>query len=257
LSSRMDRYKQRNTTYTGRTEKNKELYESLYEDSEYSNIEGIASISKSNEIDLDKLKKMLNDKDEKEERKYRTARVPVITKEEAEEIYDKPYDIKSLINKAKNEGNENNEYRSLKKVDLDFLKKLNLKDLRDLKEDPEATEELKDLIDTITSTSVLNKIDDKELSLDMLSELKPTGNTIMDTGGNLKEEIEAKAKEDRIKEIDQTFFTTSHNFKKEDFETPEDKNDTEKENKLKKSLVYVLIGCVIFLVGFVVIKLWR
>ena len=255
MSSRMDRYKQKNTTYKGRTEKNQELYESLHEEGEYSNIEGIATISKANEIDLVKLKQMLENKEEKEERKYRTTKIPIITKEESEEIYDKNYDIKNILSKAKTEGSQNNEYRSLKKVDLDFLKKLNL---RDLKDDAEVKDELKDLIDTITSTSVLNKIDDKELSLDMLSELKPTGNTIMDTSGNLKTGINKKLKEEDIKEIDQTFFTTSHNFKKEDFEVTGETKVVEKEdNKFLRVMIYILIGLIAFVAGFYITRMWK
>ena len=56
----MDRYYKNDTTnLKKRTSRNQQLYDSIYEDNNYSNIEGIATIDKSNEIDITKIKNML------------------------------------------------------------------------------------------------------------------------------------------------------------------------------------------------------
>ena len=56
MPSRMDRYHFEEMTSSKRTKRNEDLYKSIYETGEYSNIEGIASISKKGEINLEKLK---------------------------------------------------------------------------------------------------------------------------------------------------------------------------------------------------------
>lgn len=259
----MDRYEQVDVSETGRSTKNQDLYKNIYQEGEYSNIEGIASISKNNEIDLGKLKEMLKKREvEPVEKKYRTTKIPIIEEEEADAIYaDKNYDIRKILDKAKTESTNDTRYHSLKEVDFDFLKSLNLKDLRSLKEDPDTTDELKELINTITSTSILNQLGDKELSLDMLSELKPTGSTLLDTKKTLKNLIAGElqnTKSHKESAMDQTFFTTNHNFKAEDFESLEDmKTSIKKNNKMIRILVYFLIVIVVIVVFYFIVKLWK
>lgn len=262
MPSRMERYKNVDVVEGGRTKKNQNLYKNIYHEGEYSNIEGVASLSKGNEIDLNKLKEMLQKREEPAEKKYRTARISSVSEEPKEESVEDSYDIKEMINKAKTEAPINNQHRSLKAVDFDFLKSLQLKDLRSLKEDPDATDELKELINTITSTSVLNQLGDKELSLDMLSELKPTGNTtILDESRSqtLKDILAEELQKTRNnKELDQTFFTTSHNFKAEDFESLEDmKTSIKKNNKLLKILMYCIGFLAVMAVVYFIVKLWK
>ncbi|MDD3341795.1 MAG: hypothetical protein PHN72_06395 [Bacilli bacterium] len=262
MPSRMERYQNEDIVEGRRTKKNQNLYRNIDQEGEYSNIEGVASLSKGNEINLDKLKEMLQKREEINERKYRTATIPVIKRETLAEASEDSYDIKEMIDKAKIENPTQNKHRSLKSVDYDFLKSLQLRDLRSLKEDPDASDELKDLINTITSTSVLNQLGDKELSLDMLSELKPTGNT--KALGNseslaLKNLLaEDSSKKQMTRELDQTFFTTSHNFKAEDFESLEDvKTSIKKTNTLLKIFMYVLGFLVVLVLVYFIIKLWK
>lgn len=263
MPTRMDRYRAENLDSeeekVSRITKNEELYKNIYADRQYSNIEGIASISKSNEIDIDKLKEMLRRKEEREERKYRTAKIEPVQKLEDEIEKQRDYDINEAIDKAKKENHEDNRYRSLKSVDLEFLKSLDLQDLRDLKENEEVKEELTELIHTITNTKALNKLGDKELSLEMLSELKPTGNTVMDTRGDLKEAIEREKKDKEEKKIEETaFFTTNNLFKKEDFESLGEIHDSIKENnKTIKILMFVLGAFALILATYLIVNLWK
>lgn len=262
MPTRMDRYRTENLDSeeeVSRITKNEELYKNIYADRQYSNIEGIASISKSNEIDIDKLKEMLRRKEEREERKYRTAEVVPVQKLEDEFEKQRAYDINEAIDKAKKENHEDNRYRSLKSVDLEFLKSLNLNDLREIKDNDEIKEELAELIHTITSTKALNKLGDKELSLEMLSELKPTGNTVMDTRGDLKEAIKREKINQEEKKTEETaFFTTNNLFKKEDFESLGEIHDSIKENNKTIRILMFILGAFAFILAiYLIVKLWK
>lgn len=258
MPTRMDRYRDEfanEEVAQSRTAKNEELYKNIYADREYSNIEGIASISKSNEIDLVKLKEMLKRKEEREERKYRTAEIEPIQKLEEEIEKQKEYDINEVIDKAKKENREDNRHRSLKSVDLDFLKSLDMQDIKGLEE----KEELHEQIQNLTSTNILNKLGDKELSLEMLSELKPTGNTVMDTEGNLKEAIEKERNEIEEKKVEETaFFTTNNLFKKEDFESLGEISDSIKKSDKNTKTIMIILGIfAVILAIYLVMKLWK
>lgn len=257
MPSRMERYYKSGTTEKSRVKKNENLYKNIYEGAEYSNIEGITSISKKGEIDLVKLKELLEKNEEKERsRKYRTAPV-TLPKEEVEE--NKNYDIRDVLIKAKTECREDNTHRSLSNVDYDFLKSLNLKDLRSLKEEPE--DDLQTLVDTLSKTNILNNMDTEALSLDMLSELKPTGNTVADNESirKLIEEEIAKTRETSTgDDIDQSFFTTSNHFKADDFESLEEMKTTIKKNNKLVHILVCFVGLVlVILMGYFIVKLWK
>ena len=64
MASRMERYYKQGNTRLKRSERNQELYRDIYDSASYSNIEGIATIEKSNEIDITKVKKMLKNREE-------------------------------------------------------------------------------------------------------------------------------------------------------------------------------------------------
>ena len=59
MKSRMERYYEIDHDTNRRTRKNADLYQKIYENDEYSNIEGIATTLKPNEIDISKIKEML------------------------------------------------------------------------------------------------------------------------------------------------------------------------------------------------------
>ena len=55
----MERYYKKETQGNSRTKRNTRLYNSIYSYGKYSNIEGIASIDNTNEIDITKVKRCL------------------------------------------------------------------------------------------------------------------------------------------------------------------------------------------------------
>ena len=144
---------------------------------------------------------------------------------------------------------------------------MNFKDVN-VKKEPtkeEEEEELKELIHTITNTSMLNKLGDQELSLGILDELK--SNTMVGDPSSIKDAL-AKEKEDLKDDnyleddkdddkqnMDKSFFTSSLNFKEEDFdELGEMSKKIKKNDLLMNILIFVLLVVFTTSVIFYVLK---
>ena len=176
MVSRMEKYYKNSSEVKQRSQKNKDLYHNIYDYGEYSNIEGIATIDKNNEVDITKIKNTIKNRENyKREKQYRQITnkkedyVDTEISHEFEKKEQKSYDIRDVLNKAKDKKNIDNSYRSLDNTSYNILKNLELgedkrKNYKDYDDD-----ELKELINTITSTSMLNQMDDKELGLNMLN----------------------------------------------------------------------------------------
>lgn len=260
MLSRMERYYKSSASVQRRTKRNEDLYKKIYEDAEYTNIEGITSIEKTNEIDLSKIKELLNkEKDEKENKEALEKRKELLTLHTQSLDFEdekRNYDIRDVLDKAKSKrSNVGDQYYSLRNTQYNILKKINLKEELD-KQEPEE-DELKKLIDTITSTSMLNKLGDKELSLNILDELQSSGNTMTETArtiGAILEEVKEKEKsEEEKQDIDKSFYTSSFSFNEEDFEDLKEINVTlKKNNVLIKILLFILIVIILSGVGYFV-----
>lgn len=259
MVSRMEKYYKNDTKIAQRSQKNKELYRSIYDIGEYSNIEGIATMTKNNEIDITKVKNTLRNRENyKREKQYRQ----LTNKEEKKEEIDisneftskeqKNYDIRDILNKAKDKKPIEDTPRSLDNTNYNILKNLRLNSEKEHEKD-KFDDELKELIDTITNTSMLNQMNDKELGLNMF-DLDETGDKL-DGRESVKQLLEQArkyqdAKSNTIPEIDNSFYTSSLNFNKEDFE---EANSYVKQKKNKKILlkIFVFIG-LILLTGLII-----
>ena len=106
MASRMERYYKSEE----RSKKNEHLYQQISELGNYTNIEGVADISNSNEINITQVKEMLKSREEfQKTRNYDDLlkpkdEPPTITEEEKEE---KNYDIRDILNKAKIDHSDN------------------------------------------------------------------------------------------------------------------------------------------------------
>lgn len=266
MASRMERYNQLNTDTRKRSRRNRELYDKIYDpDNEYSNIEGIARIEKTNEIDINRIKEMLRKREERKEKYPLPKTLPHVSRkenvrvEQVETPEEKNYDIRDILVKAKSKKGEkeDDQYRSLKNTQYNILKGINLKeeiDRRNYMEPEVESHQLKELIDTITNTSMLNKLGDEDLSLDLLSDLKSNDDTLISSDAVkaiLKEE-KAQKKQLELEEsrdLDKSFYTSSMNFSEEDFEDLE-----EIQKKLsKRKVVLQIIGGVFVLILVVII----
>ena len=114
---------------------------------------------------------------------------------------------------------------------------------------------------TLANTSILKELNDSELSLDMLSDLKSSGNTIAQqtsVGDLLREVQEAKDKY-QVQNDDglyRSFYTSSLNFKDEDFEQLKDLQDSiDSNNKMIKVLFFLLFLIIAGVIGYVIFKL--
>lgn len=256
--NRMDRYYKVEEQTTKRTNKNQELYDKIYGSGEYSNIEGIATIDKSNEVDIAKVKNMLKNREEyqrqKEINKFKPFKEEPPSYEVFEDNDDKVYDIRDILEKAKINKPEE-EHKSLDNINFEIIKSLKEKNMK------KDEEQLKEMIDTISETSQLNKLSNQELGLDIFDDLKSNNNTIIDDKSSIKEILETVKKNDESKELtdtglDKSFFTSSLNFGKKDFEEVQELNKkVKKNNTLTKILFFMITLCVVIAIIYLVYSL--
>lgn len=254
MPTRMERYYRSDSETKRRTSRNEDLYRQIYDSVEYSNIEGVTSIGSTNEIDITKLKELLKSREDyQKEKEYRNIvkrekqiEIPMIEEEE-----ERTYDIRDILSKAKNERtDDDNKDRSLKNTQYNILKNLNLK-----KETPtypeleKENQELKELINTITSTSMLNKLNDQELCFDLFGDLKSNNTMVGNTSiqSILESEKEHSKIEDTKTEIDHSFFTSSLGLNEKDFQEYEDFKEA-KEKKRMNILIRIFIVLLLLLV---------
>lgn len=251
MASRMEKYHSNDSNIGKRSIRNENLYRDMYENTEYSNISGVATIEKTNEISLEQIQELLK---ERESIKKRSSTV----KRDAPKVYQRPvenrnYDIRDVLVKAKDEHVEDVKNRSLRNTQYNILKNIDIKDKDDSYNDEEIEK-------TLVNTGVLKGYNDSELSLDMLSDLKSSGDTIVEktnVGDLLKEVQEAKdtyqPKDDDG--LDKSFYTSSLNFKEEDFEQLKDLQDSiDSNNKMIKVLFFLLFMVISAVVGFIIYK---
>lgn len=222
MQSRMERYYKAGDIKR-RTTKNQELYRTIYDEVEYSNVEGISVIDKNEKIDIEMIKDLLN-KSNKEISK------PKMVKEEPKIEVDideeKNYDIMDVLNKAKKERTVDNKFFD---TQYNILKNIKLSD-DNIPKNIDDTD-LKSMIDAISNNSKLNQ------TSDLLDDLK----SVCDP--NMRQEILETTKE---LEVDKSFYTSSLGFTSNDFEELKDMKDSIKANNtLTKILLFILIFIVI------------
>ncbi|MDD2181318.1 MAG: hypothetical protein PHW32_03000 [Bacilli bacterium] len=257
----MEKYYRTNNNIKSRSIKNEGLYRTIYDMGEYTNIEGIASIEKTNQIDLTQIQELLRSVEQKDRvinqtpipEKVETSNVGVALLNEEE----KSYDIRDVLSKAKTErGEVKSDYRQLNNTQYNILKKIKL-------DEPIEEQELKELIHTITNTSMLNKLEDKELSLNLLSSLQAGEETMIRDQEKLanvvaEENEKTENLDATIEEIDKSFFTSSMSFSDEDFEDLKDiKKNLKKNNLSIKALTFLLIVVIISAIGYIVYTIYQ
>ena len=256
--SRMDRYYKHNYSSNKRTTRNQDLYKSIYEDIEYTNIEGIADIDKSNEIDIAKIKNMLKSREEYQSGRELKNFIPkeeTVKYETFERENDRVYDIRDILTQAKTNKTED-KYHNLDQKNLEILN--NLKN----KNQENSPAELENMVDTITNTSKLNKLSDSELGLDMLDDLK-SDKTLTSSNTSIRAIIEeAKQKEKEYTKtdtgLDKSFFTSSLSFTEDDFEEINElKKKVRTNNKLIKIILILFMISVTIVIGILVFNILK
>ena len=272
-----------------RTAKNNELYEEIKK-SEIENFDigSNAKVIGNNEaqIDINKLKDIL-EKNYQEVPKRRSLKLDIPEEEEIEMEKTKEYDINAILEKAREEKEVDYQRERLKKVrdtQYDILKNLEVEqeEPKSKAADERTKEELLDLIQTINLNETQNKtikalaeeekeeeieIDedtDTELDpLDILNDLRGDENTVVagakEFENELKEAQEKKEKEEIAEaldeDVDDSFYTSSMSFNKNDFADFSDLEESKASRILIKILIVIVFlaiiaGIVIFLNDF-------
>lgn len=256
MASRMDRYHKDSNTSPGRSIKNKSLYKQIEDLDSYTNIEGVATIEKTNEIDISKVKELLKNRENyKKQRQY----INLMGKEEKrEEKKEEPieevknYDVKDLLSKIK--PNDESSNRSLRKEQYEALKKYNDKNRRD--NTNKDSDDLKELLNTLVNDDDLKALADTN-DVGLLDELK--SNTMVGDASSIKrilDEEKQNIKNGNTMELDKSFYTSSFGFTATDFEELKNINHKiKKDNKFIIILLVVLILLIILgIVFFLIIK---
>ena len=272
-----------------RTAKNNELYEEIKK-SEIENFDigSNAKVIGNNEaqIDINKLKDIL-EKNYQEVPKRRSLKLDIPEEEEIEMEKTKEYDINAILEKAREEKEVDYQRERLKKVrdtQYDILKNLEVEqeEPKSKAADERTKEELLDLIQTINLNETQNKTikaiaeeekeeeieldedTDAELDpLDILNDLRGDENTVVagakEFENELKEAQEKKEKEEIAEaldeDVDDSFYTSSMSFNKNDFADFSDLEESKASRILIKILIVIVFlaiiaGIVIFLNDF-------
>ena len=238
MASRMDRYRKGEVSTSSRSNRNKNLYNTMYSFDRYSNIEGVASMDNANKVDISKVKELIESREKyQRERQYRRLSNEVdddlsISRKRYEEDTDRSYDVNDVLKSAKENKEPDNKERVLNNTNYDILKKLNLKS-EGVKDDLKQEADLKELIETIANTSMLNKNEDINMFNDLVSDDTKVGDV-----KDITECIDNKEKT-----MDDSFFTHSVKIKKADFV-----GSTKKGGGIKKFLITIFVLLIIAMI---------
>lgn len=273
MPSREERYYDKNVDPQKRSIRNQTLYKTIYEDETYSNIEGIMDTTKTNEIDISKVREMLKLEQEGSKRSQlikKDLELPDMATLDDEDD-DKNYDIRDILAHAKEENDdEDKKRRSLKNIDFEALKEeLRNKNRFSDEESIKDLNEIKNLINTITgSNDDLNSMGTGNSSLDIFSDLKGDTTRLNRNNTGSIEKIIAEAKKyeeensnkdtnsSEIPSIDKSFYTTTLKLKKKDFMENDDEEDEDSNTTFRVIVIilFIIIAIVFTIVGYSLLK---
>lgn len=242
----MEKYYKQDLSEFQRVKKNNDLYKSIYgTDDEFSDLPVSDNYV---ELDINDIRKGITSREEykkaKELGNITNTKVKRIEEDKEETKQDKVYDINKMLEKAR----MNNKYI---KEDNDLVSDKYLKSLEEftkeekielIKEKQEMKEEYnKELEEKMKETA--------SLSLDILSDLKPSEDTIVTTP--IKEEL---IENEEVEKNDEAFYSGTYSFSKEDFEEKSDDfSDIESSNITLKIVLLsfgILICVAMILLGY-------
>ena len=249
MQSRMDKYSAENSSYRSRTQKNKDLYESVRNSNlsafdVNSNVSVIDDNAKT--VSISHVNELLDDiyKDSTPRRKSIDISEIPTTEIVKEDIIDtREYDINAILEKARMGKNVDYNHERLKKVreaekdiltNLDITKRINEENEYKAKRKQEE-KELTDLINTITQIEKINKDKyDKESSesLDLLSDLSDDNVSIDDD--KLKAQNDNVLDEETIKQRIMQELIEKEPEKKDEIEQKLESSEEKIERTLSK-----------------------
>ncbi len=253
MISRVDKYNKNNQNLS-RSMKNKDLYDEVYADTNYSNM---VVIDDSNEIDISKIKEII-DNEKKKERTYKEERkitdiydgVPVLEEEKPK----KTYDINEVLREAKSKRDiieDAGEKRKIQNYNFKTNEELEAELAKTRQVYENLVKEEKELLNIMNT---LTNVSDKDLALDMFSDLKPTDDTIVTKPVNSNENtvnVRQITNDDDSKE----YSTDTFMFDTKDFEGVKHiRNDVKKTSAFIKVLIFILSTVFVLALAFIVYK---
>ncbi len=270
MQSRLDKYDTSQGKKYERLKKNTQLYEEVYDDiyrdTTYKNMEVIDSAK---EINLNRLKDILDDK--YDTRQYRTLNnysgvdLDEVNKMNFSKRTEKLHDINEIINEAKSKRAFIEEAKEKQKY-MEFTDGRNKKYSNRYDEMEKEEQELEDLINTM-AIEKQDSQSDTNSALDMFSELKGSENTIVTNPietsfDTTKEDLKERTKtsdlrndlEKTLIKADKNFYTDSNMFTKNDFEDFSTlTKQLKRKNRKKNVAIIVVCLLVICLIGYFVL----
>lgn len=273
---------------SSRSSRNARLYRQVY--GRYKDLDNLPMDDNTDEIDMDKLKELVSNLNKKEDNTPpENYNLDILETKKRNIDEQKVYDINKLLEKAKYENDKLKEPTSnlIKKnrnilstlessqLSVNDIKKtckkcennkLNIQSNRNqmLEDNLSMTREMKYQTKQISIDPLIEQVmPDNDISLDLLSDLKPTGNTITTkplkrsnykSNDDIKENIHSEDTKDidvikKTDSIDTDFFTNSYQFSKKDFSNDDDFSDKPKNHNILK--IMLLIIAILIFVGVI------
>lgn len=253
MKSRVDKYSENNVL--SRSSKNKELYEDLYSNTNYTNM---VVIDDSNEIDISKIKEIV-DREKREKKIPREAKLSADIYEDIPKIEERPtkiYDINQVLKEAKDKRDIIEEANERRKREH-----FNLKTNEELEEELAKTRKVyQDLIkeekELLSIMNTLTNVSSTDVALDLFEDLKPTDNTIVTKPVN-SDAIPISIKEvtnDNVNDDSKEYSTDTFMFKTKDFEGIENIKKQMKNTNIFVKILIIILTITIIVVGVFVIK---
>lgn len=267
-------------TSLSRSDRNSRLYRQVY--GKYEDLDNLPMDDNSDEIDMERLKELVSNNGLKQDKTPPNGyNLDILEQKKRDIDQNKVYDINKLLEKAKYENNklkepENKVIRKSRDIlstlestelSVDEIRKACEKyddvvsnkkivdDMNDKTHELTMTREIKYQTRQISVDPLIEQvIPDNDVALDLLSDLKPTGDTIVTEP--IKEEtikefetmpfFESKTDTSDIdvikesKKIDDDFFTSSYQFTKKDFSDDDFFDEEPKSHNVLKVILLIL-----------------
>lgn len=237
MESRMERYDEVDINDYQRSKKNATLYKEIY--GNYSDLEDLPIPENTNEIEIDSLNSIVGSRVSKRKEEVKSQDYKLEDLEDTHEDSEKVYDINELLEKAKVENAKVKKEVTVNKNIPNYLANLESdKSTKDIisKYDGNDDDDMPIVKEVVVEEEVNDKKGDSTLSLDILSDLKPSGNTLVS---------EPMITEEDIKENqDREFFSSELKFDKKDFAKGDDDEEffEEENNHTFLKVILIIIG---------------
>ncbi len=237
MESRMERYDEVDINDYQRSKKNATLYKEIY--GNYSDLEDLPIPENTNEIEIDSLNSIVGSRVSKRKEEVKNQDYELEDLEDNHEDSEKVYDINELLEKAKVENAKVKKEVTVNKNMPNYLANLESdKSTKDIisKYDGNDDDDMPIVKEVVIEEEVNDKKGDSTLSLDILSDLKPSGNTLVSEPMITEEDI----KENQDKE----FFSSELKFDKKDFAKGDDDEEffEEENNHTFLKVILIIIG---------------